>query len=86
MHACMVQGDMDDQGGSGDHANGVQRSGSGRGGPKGQRGGRPLRSGRGSMGMRGPGMGMDGAVGMPMAPMMGGMQAMPGQMFVLAPG
>ena len=37
------------------------------------------------MGMRG-GMGMDGSMGGPMGPMMGGMQAMPGQMFVLAPG
>lgn len=76
-------GDADEQGGSGDHANGVQRSGSGpaRNAPKGGRG-RPVR-GRGQM--RGD-MGMGG----PMAPMgtgmMGGMQAMPGQMFVLAPG
>ena len=29
---------------------------------------------------------MDGSMGGPMGPMMGGMQAMPGQMFVLAPG
>ena len=84
---CIMQntGDADEQGGHGDHANGVQRSGSGMGrnGPKGGRG-RPGR-GRGQMGMRGD-MGMGG----PMAPMgagmMGGMQAMPGQMFVLAPG
>ena len=74
-------GDGDEQGGSGDHVNGVQRSGSGMGrnAPKGGRG-RPSR-GRGQMGMRGD-MGMGG----PMAPMMGGMQAMPGQMLVLAPG
>ena len=79
----LFQGDLDEQGGSGEH-NGVQRSGSslGRGGPKGQRG-RPVRGGRGSMGMRGNSMGMDGGH---MAPMMGGMQAMPGQMLVLAPG
>ena len=87
LHSCcdFVQsaGDADEQGGSGDHANGVQRSGSGpgRNAPKGGRG-RPAR-GRGQM--RGD-MGMGG----PMAPMgagmMGGMQAMPGQMFVLAPG
>ena len=81
----VLQNAGDEQGGHGDHANGVQRSGSGlgRNGPKGGRG-RPGR-GRGQMGMRGD-MGMGG----PMAPMgagmMGGMQAMPGQMFVLAPG
>ena len=76
-------GDADEQGGSGDHANGVQRSGSGLGRNAPKRGrGRPG-GGRGQM--RGD-MGMGG----PMAPvgagMMGGMQAMPGQMFVLAPG
>ena len=76
-------GDADEQGGSGDHANGVQRSGSGLGRNAPKRGrGRPA-GGRGQM--RGD-MGMGG----PMAPvgagMMGGMQAMPGQMFVLAPG
>lgn len=75
--------DIEEQGGSGDHANGVQRSGSGLGRNAPKRGrGRPA-GGRGQM--RGD-MGMGG----PMAPvgagMMGGMQAMPGQMFVLAPG
>lgn len=73
-------GDADEQGGSGEHANGVQRSGSGlaRNAPKGGRG-RPSR-GRGQM--RGDmGMGL-------MAPMAAGMLggAMPGQMLVLAPG
>ena len=36
--------------------------------------------------MRGPGMGMDGAMAPMGAGMMPGMQAMPGQMLVLAPG
>lgn len=83
MQSMQNVGDIDEQGGSGDHANGVQRSGSGLGRNAPKRGrGRPA-GGRGQM--RGD-MGMGG----PMAPvgagMMGGMQAMPGQMFVLAPG
>ncbi|DBB12129.1 TPA: hypothetical protein ACH3X3_006240 [Trebouxia sp. C0006] len=77
----------EEQGGSGDHANGVQRSGSGQGrnAAKVRRGGGGSSRGGRGMGMRG-GMGMDGSMGGPMGPMMGGMQAMPGQMFVLAPG
>lgn len=76
----------DEQAGSGEHANGVQRAGSGlRNGSK-PRGGGRSRQDRNQGPMRHGSMGMNAPMAGPMGSVMGGMQAMPGQMFVLAPG